>query len=132
MEHCQFITQENAEKSKELGITLSMQPNFNSDSIQYTDRIAEVYCNNNNPFRMLIDKVGFIPGEDLIFGSDGMPHGAQYALEQTLFPPVPGQALSLEEFVAGYCMPDKENGYVDIEIDEEKQSVTTRVILTAD
>lgn len=132
LEHCQFITQENAEKAKDLGIIISMQPNFNSDAEHYADRLPEKYCKNNNPFRMLIDNVGFTPGEDLIFGSDGMPHGIPYALEQSLFPPLSGQALSIEEFVAGYCMPDMENGYIEIEIDEENKSLKTEVIVKGD
>jgi len=30
---------------------------------------------------MLIDEVDFVPGEDLNFGSDGMPHGVEPALD---------------------------------------------------
>ncbi len=51
---------------------------------------------------MLIDQVGFQPGRDLIFGSDGMPHGVEYALQWSLFPPYPVQRLTVEELVAGY------------------------------
>jgi hypothetical protein len=81
----------------------------------------------NNPFRMLIDEAGFVPGKDLLFGSDGMPHGARYALESALFPPFPGQRLSLPEFVAGYCMPDLENGFIDVAIDYENREIITEV-----
>lgn len=128
MEHCQFITKETAIKAKKLGIVLSMQPNFSSDSTQYADRLPESFLINNNPFRMLIDEAGFIPGKDLIFGSDGMPHGVKYALEQSLFPPYKQQRLNMEEFIAGYCMPDKENGFIEVEIDEHQQKVSTRII----
>jgi hypothetical protein len=83
----------------------------------------------NNPFRMLIDEAGFVPGINLLFGSDGMPHGVQYALENSLFPPFPGQKLALDEFVAGYCMPDLENGFVDVTIDYEERTITTKVTL---
>lgn len=88
IEHVQFISKESAKNAKSLGIVLSMQPNFNHESIQYADRLSAKYCKHNNPFRMLIDEVGYVPGEDLIFGSDGMPHGVQSALEQSLFPPI--------------------------------------------
>jgi len=123
IEHCQFISEKDAHRAKELGIILSMQPNFNSDSVMYRDRLPEKYLRNNNPFRMLIDKAGFVPGEDLIFGSDGMPHGIQYALEQSLFPPFPGQELKLEEFVVGYCVDGFEHGSIEIEIRGKKVRV---------
>jgi predicted amidohydrolase YtcJ len=118
MEHCQFINEETAGEAKELGIILSMQPNFSFDSIYYRDRLLPEYLENNNPFRMLIDQAGFIPGEDLIFGSDGMPPGVEGALKASLFPPLPQQRLNLEEFIAGYCMPDKTHGYIELKIGE--------------
>jgi len=119
MEHCQFIHERTACQAKELGIILSMQPNFSSDSIMYRDRLLPWYLENNNPFRMLIDGAGFVPGEDLIFGSDGMPPGAEAALTDSLFPPLPQQKLTIDEFTAGYCMPDKTHGYIELEMDEE-------------
>jgi len=129
IEHCQFISKENAITAKDLGVTLSMQPNFNSDSFIYRDRLSEKYLQNNNPFRMLIDEAGFMPGEDLIFGSDGMPHGVQYALEQSLFPLYPGQRLTLDEFVMGYCLEDTEKGFVEVEVDNEFIRVKTRIVI---
>lgn len=123
MEHCQFIDEQTACEAKELGIVLSMQPNFSSDSVDYKDRLSPGYLENNNPFRMLIDKAGFVPGENLIFGSDGMPHGAEAALKYSLFPPFPQQKLTLEEFIAGYCMPDQTYGHIEVEMDQEGQYV---------
>ena len=104
-----------------------MQPNFSSDSACYADRLPVKYLRGNNPFRMLIDQAGFVPGEDLVFGSDGMPHGAAAALESALFPPFAGQRLKLEEFTAGYCLPDLKAGWLDVEIDEVKKKVTVRL-----
>jgi len=129
IEHCQFISRESAIRAKSLGIVLCMQPNFSLESVCYKDRLPEKYLALNNPFRMLIDEAGYVPGEDLLFGSDGMPHGAQYALESALFPPYPGQVLTLPEFVAGYCMPDFVNGFVDIFIDFAERSVASEVTL---
>ena len=128
IEHAQFISKESAENAKSLGIVLSMQPNFSNESIQYADRLPARYCKHNNPFRMLIDEVGYVPGEDLIFGSDGMPHGVQSALEQSLFPPFADQALTLEEFIAGYCMPDQKNGYIKIAIDEAEKHIKIEIV----
>ena len=127
IEHCQFISRHDAYKAKTLGITLSMQPNFSIDSVQYQDRLPKKYCTQNNSFRLLIDEIGFAPGIDLIFGSDGIPHGVQNALENALFPPFPNQRLTLDEFIAGYCMPNKKWGYIEVTIDWEKQSVSSEV-----
>ena len=118
MEHCQFIHEKTACQAKELGIILSMQPNFSTDSLIYRDRLLPGYLENNNPFRMLIDGAGFIPGEDLIFGSDGMPPGLEAALKDSLFPPLAQQRLTIDEFTAGYCMPDRTHGHIELEMDK--------------
>jgi hypothetical protein len=102
LEHVQFIAADQAKKCKDAGIILSMQPNFNADSSDYADRLIPRHRAENDPFRMLIDEAGFVPGEDLLFGSDGMPHGAEYALRCSLSPEFEGQRLSLGEFEAGY------------------------------
>jgi len=123
MEHCQFIEKTTAQGAKELGIIFSMQPNFSADSTVYSDRLLPQYLEQNNPFRMLIDKVGFVPGKDLILGSDGMPQGAEAALQVALFPPFPQQKLTLEEFIAAYCMPDKFYGEINLEIGENSVKI---------
>lgn len=130
IEHCQFISPESAVLAKDLGITLCMQPNFSGESTYYTDRLPDGFPERNNPFRMLIDQAGFAPGKDLLFGSDGMPHGARQALRNALFPPCPGQRLTLEEFVAGYCMPDDTNGYIDLTIDRTGRDVIVQIKLS--
>jgi predicted amidohydrolase YtcJ len=129
MEHCQFISPQAALKAKSMGLVLCMQPNFSLDSTCYADRLPESYRLRNNPLRMLIDVAGFVPGRDLLFGSDGMPHGVRCALESALFPPLDGQRLTLEEFVAGYCMPDYRNGHIDVYIDYDGKSVDAKVVL---
>ena len=104
-----------------------MQPNFNSDSSDYSDRMDEGYCEMNNPFRMLIDEAGFRTGEDLILGSDGMPHGVNAAISQSFFPTKPSQRLTEDEFVAGYCLADESQGVIEIELDDKK-IVSTNVL----
>ena len=116
IEHAQFINIEQARDAKGLGVILSMQPNFSFDSVSFASMLPEAYPKKNNPFRMLIDEAGFVPGENLIFGSDGMPHGIETALQSALFPPEEGQKLTLEEFVQGYTLPD-EKIKLTIEID---------------
>lgn len=102
IEHAQLIDRDQAQRCLRMGVTLSMQPNFTVDSVDYLDRLGARRVALNNPFRMLIDEVGFEPGKNLILGSDGMPHGPLAALQASLFPPFPGQQLSLDEFRAGY------------------------------
>lgn len=129
LEHAQFITKNQAKRARDLDIVLSMQPNFNMDSLIYADRLTEKYCIANNPFRMLIDDVGFTPGKNLIFGSDGMPTGVFDTLQQSLFPPIPGQKISLDEFVAAYCSENFEKGHINVEIDQLKKKVITNIEL---
>jgi predicted amidohydrolase YtcJ len=128
LEHVQFINKNQAFRARDLNLNLSMQPNFNMDSLVYDDRLTTEYCVANNPFRMLIDDAGFIPGKNLIFGSDGMPTGIEGTLQQSLFPPTPGQKLSLDEFVAAYCCESMDKDYISVEIDQLKKKVVTEVI----
>ncbi len=123
LEHVQFIDEAQARRAKDLGLVLCMQPNFSSDSRDYADRLAADWLARNNPFRMLIDGAGFVPGQDLIFGSDGMPHGVGPALQWSLFPFHPGQRLSLEELVAGYAPDPSGPGHSLVEVDEAQRQV---------
>lgn len=123
LEHVQFITEAQARRARDLGLTLSMQPNFSGDSLDYADRLDQTRLARNNPFRMLIDRVGFRPGRDLIFGSDGMPHGLAAAARWSLFPPFEGQRLSLEELVAGYGEAPGNQPWREILIEEATRSV---------
>jgi predicted amidohydrolase YtcJ len=127
MEHAQFISEGTARRAKALGVHLSMQPNFSEDSVAYAERLPSGYPANNNPFRMLIDRAGFVPGVDLYFGSDGMPHGAPEALRQSLSPEGghDGQLLTLDEFVAGYCHSDMTHGAIEVEIEQNLGSRPT-------
>lgn len=107
LEHCQFIDKTQALRAKELGIILSMQPNFNQDSLIYKDWLGSLWSVRNNPFRMLIDEVGFRPGHDLLFGSDNLPLGLAPTLESALFSEIEGQRLCLEELLKGYRADDR-------------------------
>jgi len=123
IEHASYINEEYARRAKELGIRLSMQPNFSEDSVNFAKSLPEGYAEKNNPFRMLMDEIGFIPGEDLLFGSDGMPHRMTFALEQSLFPPFPGQQITFDEFIKGYCVQGSPDALV-LEIDKTTETVT--------
>ena len=116
IEHAQYISLSAAKKCKKLGIILSMQPNFSAETELFNDILTKKCLERNNPFRMLIDEAGFIPGQDLILGSDGMPLGPQTALQNVLFPTLKSQQLTLEEFVKGYCIDYKELGNISFEV----------------
>lgn len=129
IEHAQFISEPTARRAKALGIRLCMQPNFSDESVYYADRFPEGYPERNNPFRMLIDQAGYVPGVDLLFGSDGMPHGIREGLRQSLFPPCAGQKLTVDEFTAGYCFTGGGAGHIEARIDPDNRQVTFRIVL---
>jgi predicted amidohydrolase YtcJ len=102
LEHVQFMDEARARQAKGFGLVLCMQPNFSAESRDYADRLPSHLLAALNPFRMLIDRAGFRPGQDLLFGSDGMPHGAEAAWQWGLFPLHEGQRLTSEELSLGY------------------------------
>ncbi len=59
MEHVQFIDERQVRRARDLGVMLSLQPNFNGESRDCADRLEPRWLDRNNPFRMLIDRVGF-------------------------------------------------------------------------
>jgi predicted amidohydrolase YtcJ len=133
IEHAEFIDRSTARQAKELGIKLCMQPNFSSDSRVYEDRLSREMRARINPFRMLIDEVSYVPGEDLLFGSDGMPHGAEFALQEALFPLFDSQRITLEEFVAAYTLGDNfERGFIEVDIDAQQRRVKVKEIVFCD
>ncbi|MFW6083311.1 MAG: amidohydrolase family protein [Thermoplasmatota archaeon] len=129
IEHAPFLTEEIGKKALDLDITLCMQPNFSFNSIDFTDRLSAEYLKNNNPFRMIIDEVRYEPGRNLIFGSDGMPHGIDYALKSAIFPPYKKQKLSIHEIKEGYCLDSKKFGFIEVEIERKKDKIKTDVNL---
>lgn len=102
IEHAQLITPGDAALARKMGIALCLQPNFSIDSLSYRERLGNERAEHNNPLRMLIDDIGYEPGIDLLFGTDGMPHGAEFAIQQGLVPPHSGQQLTLSELAAGF------------------------------
>jgi predicted amidohydrolase YtcJ len=126
LEHVQFINEAQARRAKELGLTLCMQPNFSVESRDYADRLPASHLRSLNPFRMLIDRMGFIPGRDLLFGSDGMPHGAQAAWQWGLFPLHEVQRLTSQELLQGYGPAVRGGKTGWIMVDEDRRTVAFR------
>lgn len=132
IEHAQLITEQQASVAIDLGIKLCMQPNFSSDSSNYADRLDSGYCTGNNPFRMLIDQVGYTPGENLLLGSDGMPHGIKSAAKNSFFPDFPSQRISLSEFTAAYCLDDFSMGAIRLKVDESSNAIDYEMLSPSD
>ncbi|MCF7791931.1 MAG: amidohydrolase family protein [Victivallales bacterium] len=129
LEHATYITKSQAVKCKKMGIKLCMQPNFSIDAKLFDGKVKKECLKRNNSFRMLIDEVGYIPGEDLLFGSDGMPHGAEAALENALFPIYQNQKLKLTEFVKGYCTDAEINKKISFKIINNKITNIKKIII---
>ena len=115
IEHSQFIDLETAKTAKKLGIILCMQPNFSYETNKFKKLLSSNYLEGNNPFRMLIDTVGFVPGKDLIFGSDGMRHGVVDLINNAFLPVLESQRLYLDEIRLGYCLEDYSHGKIEID-----------------
>jgi predicted amidohydrolase YtcJ len=105
IEHVQFITIEQAKECKKMGIKLCMSPSFSYDTTAdiplKNDIMHSDVLTLNNPFRALIDVVGYVPGKDLLFGSDGMPQGFPkgYSEDKSLYP---SMRLTEDELIKGY------------------------------
>lgn len=123
LEHVQFIDEAQARRARDLGLTLCMQPNFSVESRDYADRLPQSHLRSLNPFRMLIDKIGFRPGQDLLFGSDGMPHGAAAAWQWGLYPVHEGQRLTSDELSVGYGPSIPGGKTVRLKVDEDSRQV---------
>lgn len=123
IEHAQLITLADATRARKMGIALCLQPNFSIDSVSYRERLGPERAEHNNPFRMLIDEVGYEPGIDLLFGTDGMPHGATFAIEQGLVPPEAGQQLTLAELAAGFSGAAVADGKIVCRFVEDRPQV---------
>jgi hypothetical protein len=102
IEHAQFVSESQARRARDLGCVLSVQPCFGPESDGYADRLCPRHRDENNPLRTLVDRVGFAPGRDLLFGTDGMPADVAFALRCALFPAREGQRLTVDELVAGF------------------------------
>jgi predicted amidohydrolase YtcJ len=72
IEHYEYPTDEDIQRTKELGIIASMQPNFVGEWAwpggMYDTRLGKKRLERCNPYRKLLDLGVHIP-----FGSDGMP-----------------------------------------------------------
>jgi predicted amidohydrolase YtcJ len=101
IEHYEYPTDEDIERSKKLGIIASMQPNFVGEwgwpKGMYDTRVGEERLMRCNPYRKLIDYGFHIP-----FGSDGMPFHPLYGIWSAVNHPIGESRISVEEAVKCY------------------------------
>jgi predicted amidohydrolase YtcJ len=101
IEHLELPSDAQIEWAQNLGLCVSMQPNFignwSGPNGLYERHLGEARDAFSNPLRRVVDA-----GLPLGFGSDGMPMSPVYGLHCAVNGPHPSQRLTVEEAIAGY------------------------------
>jgi predicted amidohydrolase YtcJ len=101
IEHFEYPTDEDIERSEKMGIIASMQPNFVGEwgwpGGMYDIRLGKARLARSNPYRLLLDT-----GFHIAFGSDGMPFHPVYGIWSAINHPNPIQRITVEEAVRCY------------------------------
>jgi len=99
IEHAELLNGELMDRIRELGLVLSMQPNFIGEwggpGELYEKRLGARYI-TANPLREIIDR-----GIPMAFGSDCMPFGPMYGIWSAVNNPIQESRISLHEAI--YC-----------------------------
>ncbi len=108
IEHCEVLTEKLIQRIKELGIVLSMQPNFVGEWGQpggmYEQRLGSNRLNLCNPYKQLLDE-----NITVAFGSDcgycpPWPFNPIFGLWSAVNHPIEKSRISLEEAVKCYTL----------------------------
>jgi len=98
IEHYEYPTDNDIQRSLEMGIVASMQPNFVGEWAwpggMYDIRLGQERLKRSNPFRQLLD-LGF----HVVFGSDGMPFHPVYGIWSAVNHPITAHRITVEEAV---------------------------------
>ncbi|MBU7017530.1 MAG: amidohydrolase [Theionarchaea archaeon] len=97
IEHAELVRDDQIPLIKELGLILSMQPNFLQWS--HPDGLYDIRFGTGIDNRFQLLKKAGIP---LVFGSDCMPFSPLYGIEQVLKAPFEEQRLSIKDALAMY------------------------------
>ncbi len=101
IEHFELPTKAQIERAKDLGLHVSMQPNFvgnwSGEGKMYIDRLGRKRDLNIDPHRLVLD--ADLP---LAFGSDCMPMSPLFGLHWAVNAPYPNQRVSVEEGLTCY------------------------------
>ena len=100
IEHAELIDENNMELIRQLGIVVSMQPNFiklwSQPGGLYEDVLGDRYQTNNHVGKM--KRMGI----NVAFGSDTMPMSPLKGIEGAVSAPFECQRMSMEEAIACY------------------------------
>jgi predicted amidohydrolase YtcJ len=103
IEHYEYPIDEDIDRTVEMGVVASMQPNFVGEwgwpGGMYDIRLGEKRLARTNPYRRLLDLGIHIP-----FGSDGMPFHALYGVWSAVNHPIPESRITVEEAVRSYTL----------------------------
>ena len=101
IEHFELPTAAHIARAKDLGLHISMQPNFvgnwSGEGKMYTDRLGRTRDQQIDPHRLVLDA-----GLPLAFGSDCMPMSPLFGLHWAVNAPHPNQRVSVEEAITCY------------------------------
>ncbi|MWG35119.1 amidohydrolase [Halomarina oriensis] len=100
VEHAELLTDELVSRFAELGVVASVQPNFLKWARPgglYDTRLGEDRARSTNRYRDLLDA-----GVRLAFGSDCMPLGPLFGVQQAVTAPADGQRLTVTEALRAY------------------------------
>ncbi len=101
IEHAELLPEDGLDRVRELGLVLSMQPNFvarwSHPGGMYERRLGRSRLAGNNPYRTVLDR-----GVPLAFGSDGMPYGPLSGIRGAIEAPFPTQRLRPLEALRAY------------------------------
>ena len=100
IEHAEAITGDQIKKAAELGLVLSVQPNFlqwQAPGGLYEKALGKKRAMALNPFRTMAES-----GATLIFGSDSMPPGPLYGMNLAINHPAPDQAIDATRAIGLY------------------------------
>jgi predicted amidohydrolase YtcJ len=103
IEHYEYPIDEDIERTVEMNVVASMQPNFVGEwgwpGGMYDIRLGEARLATGNPYRRLLDLGIHIP-----FGSDGMPFHALYGVWSAVNHPISESRITVEEAVQCYTL----------------------------
>ncbi|MFX0013067.1 MAG: amidohydrolase [Promethearchaeota archaeon] len=102
IEHAEMITDIQIQKAKELGILLSMQPNFLKWEYPrelYETRLGKDRFMTLNRFSDILSL-----GVKIYFGSDNMPLSPLYGIQQAINFPSPNIKISINEALQAYTL----------------------------
>lgn len=101
IEHAEAITGEQIKKAADLGVILSVQPNFlqwQSPRGLYEKALGKKRARALNPFRAMVES-----GAIVVFGSDSMPPGPQYGINLAINHPNPDQSIDATRAIGLYA-----------------------------